>query len=142
MFPSLIARPSPAGRRTIRYLAAAIAAGCAAVYFAIGLGLVYPPSQDPEFDAGFMLVFGFSSAFMFALGAALLLRTDRRAVLVLGALFQVFVIVAYFQVSGRRDPHFEIWGLSLKAAQAVILVALLDLLRPWAGLVPARLQRG
>ena len=126
MLPSLPGRPTPAARRGIRYLAAAIAAGCAVVYCAIGLGLIYPPRGR---EVG-LLVFGISAALMFALGAVLLLRTDRRMVLVLGALFQAFAIAMYFQVSGQRDPQFEIWGLSLKVAQAVILLALVVLLWP------------
>ncbi len=127
MLPSLVEQPTPQGRRAIRYTAAAIAAGCAIVYFAIGAGLIYPPNGKESF----LLVFGLSAGSMFVLGAALLAWTDRRAVLVLGALFQAFAIVAYFQVAPQRDPQFEIWGLSLKIAQAAILLALLDLLRPF-----------
>lgn len=127
MLPSMVRQPAPGARRGVRYLAAAIAAGCAAVYFAIGLGLIYPGKGD---EWG-LLVFGISAGLAFALGAVLLVATDRRAVILLGALFQVFVIVMYFQVAGRRDPQFEVWGLSLKAAQAVILVALVSLLRPF-----------
>ncbi len=127
MLPSLVQPPSTGARRTLRYAAAAIAAGCAAVYFAIGLGMIYPPATDGPGIS----VFGMSAGSAFALGAVLLATTDRRAVLLLGALFQVFVIVMYFQVSQRRDPPFEVWGLSLKVAQAVILIALVALLRPF-----------
>lgn len=112
--------------RVLRGLVAVLAAACAAVYFLIGFGLIYPASRN--FDSDFMLVFGCSAGLAFALGFVLLLATQRRAVLVLGALFQVFVIVAYVAVAPRRDPHFEIWGISLKIAQAAILAALLGLL--------------
>ncbi len=117
---------TPAVRRTIRYAAAAIAAGCAAVYVAIGLGMIYPPNAE---RTG-LFVFGVSAGLAFALGAVLLATTDRRSVLAFGALFQVFAIVMYVAVAQRRDPPFEIWGLSLKVAQAALLVALLLLLRP------------
>jgi hypothetical protein len=108
----------------LRNVAVILSAVCAAVYFAIGLGLVY--KQPPE---GIQLwVFGFSSALAFALGVVLLLALPGRAVWILGALFMVFVIVAYVGVAPRREPSYEIWGISLKIAQALILVALLGLL--------------
>lgn len=110
--------------RLLRGVAAALAAGCAVVYFLIGLGVIYD-GHDNELG---LLVFGFSAGLAFTLGVLLLVATERRAVWFLGALFQVFVIVAYVQVSSRRDPPFEIWGISLKIAQAAILAALLGLL--------------
>ncbi len=128
MLPSFLQPATPGARRTIRYAAAAIAAGCAIVYAAIGLGWIYPAKEG---DGSFLLVFGASAGIAFALGAVLLTVTERRAVLALGALFQVFAIVAYLQVAPRRDPPFEVWGLSLKVAQAAILVALVALLRPF-----------
>ncbi len=108
----------------LRGAAVILAVACALVYAAIGLGLIY---EQP--DHGIRLwAFGFSAALAFGAGVALLLLMPGRAVLVLGALFQVFVIVAYVVVAPTRHPPFEIWGLSLKIAQVAILAALLGLL--------------
>jgi len=117
--------PEPLARlaghpRLLRYFAAAVAAACAAVYFLIGLGFIYDASDQ---RLG-LFIFGMSAGFAFALGSVLLLATERRIVWVLGALFQVFVIVAYFNVAKNRNPPFEVWGLSLKVAQVAILGAL------------------
>ncbi len=108
----------------LTWLTVALTGACALVYFAIGLGLIY--RQEPE---GVQLwVFGFSAALAFALGVALMLLRPGRAVWILGAAFMAFVIVAYVAVAPRRDPSFEIWGISLKVAQAAILVALVGLI--------------
>jgi hypothetical protein len=108
----------------LRNVVVALCGACALVYFAIGLGLVY--EQKPE---GVQLwAFGFSAALAFGLGVVLMLARSGRVVWILGALFMVLAIVAYLAVSPRRDPSFEIWGISLKIAQVAILAALLGLL--------------
>jgi hypothetical protein len=33
-------------------------------------------------------------------------------------------IIGYFALAGIRDPHFELWGLFIKATQVVLLAAL------------------
>ncbi len=108
----------------LTWLTVALTGACALVYFAIGLGLIY--RQEP--DGVQLWLFGFSAAVAFALGVALMLLRPGRVVWVLGAVFMVFVIVAYVVVAPRRDPSFEIWGISLKVAQAAILAALLGLI--------------
>jgi hypothetical protein len=108
----------------LRIVAIALCAACAVVYVAIGLGLVY--EQRPE---GIRLwAFGYSTALVFAVGIVLLLLKPGRLVWTLGSAFMVFVLVAYVVVAPRREPSFEIWGISLKVAQAVILAALLGLI--------------
>jgi hypothetical protein len=107
-----------------RDVAVALSGACAAVYFAIGLGLVY---EQPEQGVR-LWAFGFSAAFAFALGAALLLARPGRIVWILGALFMVLVLVAYVLVAPNRHPSFELWGISLKVAQIAILASLLGLL--------------
>jgi hypothetical protein len=111
-------------RHSIRLAAAAISLGCAIVYFLIGFGLVYP--ELPEGPS--LLFFGVPAGLSFVLGAALLVATDRRALWILGAIYQVFVIVAYFGVAERRDPPFEVVGLGLKVAQLMILTLLAALI--------------
>jgi hypothetical protein len=108
----------------LRAVSVTLCAACAAVYFAIGMGLIY--EQRP---GGMRLwVFGFSAALAFGAGVLLLLARPGRFAWMLGSAFMVLVIVAYVVVAPSRQPSFEIWGISLKIAQAVTLVALLGLL--------------
>jgi hypothetical protein len=84
-------------RRTIRYLAAAIAAITAVMYLLIGFG------------------------------ALLLLTLDNRILWVLGALLQVGIIAIYMIVGQERTPAFETWGITIKILQVILLGALLSL---------------
>lgn len=116
-------------RRTIRYVAAALAAAMAAIYFLIGLGVltvVDGQATDPS-----MLGFGASAGAAFLLGAILLAELDRRWLWIAGAVLQVFVIWGYFGVAPQRDPAFEMWGIVLRVIQVPLLVALVSLaMRP------------
>ncbi len=105
-----------------------LTAACVVVYAAIGAGLIYGQSMRTTDDGPQLWVFGFSAAAMFALGLALMLLRPGRLVWALGALWMVGVIVMYINVAPTRDPHYEIWGISLKIDQAITLVALLGLL--------------
>jgi peptidoglycan/LPS O-acetylase OafA/YrhL len=114
-------------RRTlVRYATAVASAGVALVYFLIGVGVI-TVVNGPSVDAPPMLLFGGLAGGAFALGAILLLTFDRRILWVLGAVLQIFVIWAYFGVAPSRDPHFEPWGIGLKVAQAILLLALVYL---------------
>ena len=124
-----------------RNVVLALTAICAVVYFAIGAGLIYHESMRTTEHGPALWVFGFSAAAAFALGVALMLLRPGRVVWTLGALFMVFVIWAYIAVAPERDPHYEIWGISLKVLQAITLVALLGLLandRGRSNALPAR----
>lgn len=124
------AAAAPDHRRTIRFVAAAIAAFTAMLYLLVGLEVLSVVDVTTE-DAPSMLEFGLVSGGAFALGAALLLATDRRILWVLGALFQVGVIIMYVAVSPQRTPSFEVWGLTIKALQLVLLGLLVFLaIRP------------
>lgn len=50
----------------------------------------------------------------FLLGTILLVFADRHWIWWLGLAFQLFVYVAYVQVSGIRNPPFEFGGISLR----------------------------
>jgi hypothetical protein len=95
----------------------------AAIYVAIGLGLVVPGTARDK-GAGDMLAFGLGAASMFLLGAGLLLLTDRRWLWAAGALLQVAVIAMYIGVAPSRTPSFETWGLLLRILQIPLLVIL------------------
>lgn len=110
-----------AERRTIRYIAVGLAGLTAVVYLLIGLR-VLTVLETPSDQ-----IFGFFACAGYGLGVFLLLRYDRRAVVILGALFQVFVIYQYFDLAAQRAPAFELWGLLLRIPQAMILIALVYL---------------
>lgn len=109
-------------RRLVRYAAAAIAVVVAAIYFAIGLGVVTVVNETPK-DMS-MFGFGVPAGSAFVIGAALLVAFDHRALWLLGALLQVGTIVMYFAISSQREPPFEVWGIGIKTGQALLLVAL------------------
>ena len=69
-------------------------------------------------------MFGALAGGAFLLGAVLLFTLDRRWLWIAGALFQVFVIWAYVDVSKTRTPPFEMWGITLRIIQLPLLAAL------------------
>ena len=90
-----------ARRRTLRVVAAALSAATALIYLLIGLQvLIVLDTPTDQF-------FGYFACAGYALGVFLLLRYDRRVVVLLGALFQVFVIYQYFNVASLRTPTYE-----------------------------------
>jgi len=109
-------------RRTIRSVAAGLAATMAVIYFLIGLGVltvVDGQTGDPS-----MLTFGASAGAMFALGAILLAELDRRWLWIAGAVLQVLVFAAYIGVAADRSPAFETWGIVLRIIQVPLFAAL------------------
>ena len=100
------------------------------MYLLIGFGVLHVV-EEVAADAPPLLDFGLMAAAAFGLGALLLLTLDNRILWVLGALLQVGVIVMYVVVGQQRTPAFEMWGLTIKVLQFVLLAALLYLaLRP------------
>jgi hypothetical protein len=112
-------------RPRVRYIAAALAAAAAVLYFLIGIGVlrvVDASSATPD-----LFEFGAMTGGAFAIGALLLAITDRRLLWYMGALVQMVVLVGYMFAADMRTPAFEFWGLALKAIQLVLLVALVYL---------------
>jgi hypothetical protein len=109
--------------RTVRILAAAAAAASALLYYLIGFGVLYIGESTTGEDAG-LLGFGLMAGSTFLVAALLVWLMPRRWLLALVALLDVAVIVGYFAAAGIRDPSFEPWGLLVKAAQVVFLLAL------------------
>jgi len=105
-------------RRTLRYVAGVLSALTAVMYFMIGFNLV--SVVDTSTDQ----FFGIPAGIAYAFGAVLLFRYDRKAFWVLGAVLQVFVIGTYFSYAPERTPAFETWGILIRIAQVIILVAL------------------
>jgi hypothetical protein len=110
-------------RRTVRLGAAAASALVAVLSALIGIGVVSVVTESSA-DAPPLIIFGLSAGAAFALGAILLVALDRRILWILGALFQVGVIVMYINVAPHRTPPFEMWGITIKILQVLILGAL------------------
>jgi hypothetical protein len=116
---------APHQRRLVRLVAASISALTAVLYLLIGFGVLQVvETSSPDAPSG--------GAYL--VGALLLISLDRRSLWVAGACLQVAVIVMYVVVGQQRTPSFEVWGLTIKAAQLVLLGALLYLaIRPVEG---------
>ena len=127
-------------RRRVRWAAAVLSLANAAVYGLIGAGTVRVVEGGPG-EGPSLVVFGALAGGAFLLGAVLLMRFDRRVLWWMGAAFQVLAIATYFNVAPQRVPPYEVWGLSLKVAQTVLLVLLLVLALTRAGSVGARNDR-
>ncbi len=96
----------------IRYAATGAAALAALLYVLAGtVGSV---------KLGFCLAMGG----VFAVVAILLFSFGQRLVWNLATLLDLGAIVGYFAVAPTRDPHFELWGIAIKASQVVLLAAL------------------
>lgn len=108
-------------RDVIRYASAAVSAAVAIVYFLIALGAITVVSTAPQ--PGDWVIPGAAGA-AFAVLALFLLVTQKRVVFVLGAAMSILAIVGYFVVAPHRTPSVEIWGILIKAAQTVLVVAL------------------
>jgi hypothetical protein len=105
-------------RRMMRYVAGVLSAFTAMMYFMIGFNVV------SVLDTSADQFFGIPAGVAYAFGAALLFRVDRKSLWVLGAVLQVFVIGTYFSYAPERAPAFEAWGILIRIAQVLILIAL------------------
>ncbi len=115
-----------AGRARLRLAGAVVAATTALLDLLIGLGVLTVVEQVSP-DALSLLPFGLSAGALFVVGAALLLAVDHRLLWTLGAALQVVVILLYVAVAPQRTPSYELWGLTIKVLQAVLLAILLYL---------------
>ncbi len=100
------------GHRRLRHVATGAAALAALLYVLMGV------------VASIALAFSLVMGGIFAAATVFLLVFDGRRVWIPVALLDLGAIVGYFAVAGTRDPHFEIWGLAIKASQVVLLAAL------------------
>jgi hypothetical protein len=107
-------------RQRLRSIGALASGTMAVIYYLIGLG-VLGIGGSRSGESVDLAVFGFSAGTAFLFQALLLLRTDRRWVWVLSAVFQVWVALVYVMVSGTREPPFELWGIVLRILQLPLL---------------------
>jgi hypothetical protein len=104
----------------LRYAGALAAAGAAALYLLVGIGLLSVGTASSG-EAPDLLSFGLTMGLIFAIVAGLLLRFRSRAVWFAVAVLQLIVIVGYFAMSGIRTPPVELWGVLIKLCQLVVL---------------------
>ncbi len=93
------------------YMAAGAAAATALLYLLMG--------TVGSTALGFSLAMGA----IFALVTVLLIVSGQLSVWIPVAVLDLGAIIGYFAVAGTRAPHFEAWGLGIKAAQVVLLAA-------------------
>jgi hypothetical protein len=115
---------APSHPALVRYIAAAISSAAALAYVLIAANVV----TVMEEQAAEAPVPPVVAAVLLAVVAGLLVRSDRRGVLIGAISVQAFLIVFYFVVAVERVPAFEAWGVGLKLAQGVVLVLLTWLL--------------
>ena len=123
----------------MRFVTAVVSLATAMLYLLIGVGVLTVVDTSAG-AAPSLLEFGLLAGSAYLLGAGLLIAFDRRSLWLLGAVLQVGVIVMYVLVSSQRTPPFELWGLTIKVLQAVILAALLWLSVTAPRTVPRRTQ--
>jgi hypothetical protein len=116
--------PAPSHPALVRYVAAAISCAAAMVYVLIAADVVTVMQEQAD-EAPVPPVV---AAVLLAAVAGLLVRSDRRGVLIGAISVQAFLIVFYFVVAIERVPAFEAWGIGLKLAQGIVLVLLTWLL--------------
>jgi hypothetical protein len=107
----------------LQRVAALLAAANAAIYVLIAAGVL----SVGRADGGELGVLGAAGAVYLVLGA--LLWFVARWWLWLGAaIMQVMIIAMYIAVAPQRDPHYELWGISLRVLQVALIATLVTLL--------------
>jgi hypothetical protein len=108
------------GAATMRRLAAGATGLMALIYLLIYAGAL----SIGEATSGDLGILGIAGL-VFAAMALLLWFVDAPLVLGLVAAVQVPVFAMYLAVAPERDPSFELWGVSLRVLQVVVVVLLL-----------------
>lgn len=126
-------------RRDARVVAIGAALVTAALYMLIGFQVV-SIGQSSQGGTPDLLGFGLTLGGAFVAAALLLALVQRRIAWIAVGVIDLVAIVGYFAMANLREPSFEIWGLLTKAAQLVLLGALvyLAVTRPAAGNVEVK----
>jgi hypothetical protein len=117
-----LTRPS-FGAASLRRFAAGVTGLMALIYLLIFAG----PLSIGEATSGDLGILGVAGL-VFAGMALLLWFVDERWVLGVIAAVQVPIFAMYLAVAPERDPSFELWGVSLRVLQVVLVGTLLTLL--------------
>jgi hypothetical protein len=117
-----LTRPSVSAT-SLRRSAAGVTGLMALIYLLIFAG----PLSIGEATSGDLGILGVAGL-VFAGMALLLWFVDKRWVLAAVAAFQVPIFAMYLAIAPERDPSFELWGVSLRVLQVVVVGLLLTLL--------------
>lgn len=98
----------------------------AALYLLIGFGILDIGESADGGNPG-LFEFGAMMGAVFGITAVLLWFVRSRILWVAVAVIQVIVLVGYVAFASYREPPFDLWGLVIKGAQAVILAAMVYL---------------
>ena len=102
-------------------IVASLVAG--AIYLLIGLGVLFIGESTQEGPTD-LFSFGAMMAAISLVGAVVVWRFHGRLAWATVAVFQVIPLVGYVAFASLREPPFELWGLLIKVAQAVVLGAM------------------
>jgi hypothetical protein len=111
----------------VRYVAIGASVVAAVLYLGIGLGLLDIGEAAEPNDPG-LFEFGAMMAAVFGATAVLLWLVRSRILWIAVAVVQVIVLLGYVAAASYREPAFELWGIAIKVAQAVVLVAMVYLI--------------
>lgn len=110
-------------RVDIRHIGAAAALLMAGIYYLIGIGVlnIGGTANGGGVD---LFQFGFGAGTAFLAIGVLLAVTDKRWMWAVALVFQFMVFAMYIGVSGSRAPAFEVWGVTLRVIQIVLIACL------------------
>lgn len=112
--------------RRSQVVAVTAAVTSAALYALIGFG-VLDVGTSADGSRTDPLGFGLTAGTAFLLIAVVVAVLRRRWAWLLAGGFTGAVILGYFVLADMREPPVEPWGLTVKATQVVLLVALVSL---------------
>lgn len=120
-------------RRLVRYVAGGLSAAIAVIYYLIGFEVVDVMQAD-------QVPFGRTAGTAFLVAALASFAWDQRWMWVAWAGAQVFAFWTYFDLASERTPSFEVWGITIRVLQ-VILVGVLAFLAIRPAPPPERRRR-
>jgi hypothetical protein len=91
----------------------------AAIYLAIAVGML----SVGRAETGDLGILGVAGGVFGGLAVALLV-VRRRWLWIGAALLQVPIFAMYLAVAPERDPHYEVWGVTLRVLQVALFVTL------------------
>jgi hypothetical protein len=107
----------------LRHLAAVLAAVMAAIYALIWLGVL----SVGRAETGELGILGVAGG-VFLLLAVALWRTRSRVLWASAAVLQLLLTAMYVAIAPERQPHYELWGVTLRVLGVALLVLLATLL--------------
>ena len=114
-------------RSEVRLIGAIGALLMAGIYYLIGFGVLNVGGTTSG-DTVDLFMFGMGAGSAFLVISLLIALTDRRWIWAVVLVFQFLVFGMYVAVSGTRVPSFEIWGLTLRMIQLVVIACLVFLI--------------